>query len=359
LPSGYPAGSFGTTAAAPPCGATGTPTYALADLTGDGRPDLIVTHVCGDGAVGDTTWRLHAAGGSGFADAPTAFALPSGYAAGSFAQISAAPPCGPSGTPTYALADIDGDRRPDLIVTHVCGDAATGDTQWIVHPAGDAGFGGARTWQLPTGYAAGSFGLVSGAPPCGPNGTPTYALTDLDGDHRPDLVVTHVCGDGAIGDTRWALHRGQDGGFAAAAAYALPTGYPTGSFGLISAAPACGASGTPTYALADVGGDGVADLVVTSACGNGALGTSHWDVHAGGTGGFAATADPISLPAGYPAGSFGRLAAAPACGPNGTPTYALTDIDGDHRPDLVVTHVCGDAATGDTRWLVHTNTCAP
>jgi len=358
LPGGYPAGSFPALTGTPGCAAAGAVAYALADLTGDGRPDLVITRRCGDATVGDTRWIVHASTGSGFGDATT-WDLPTGYPTGSFPALSAEPSCAAAGAVTYVLADLTGDGHPDLVGTHLCGDATVGDTRWIVHAGGDHGFGAAATWQLPTGYPAGSFPSTTGEAGCTVAGQPAFTTTDVDGDRRPDLVVTSLCGDATVGDSHWIVHRGQGDGFGAAAPWSLPAGYPNGSFTRTSAARTCIVDAAPVYATVDATGDGVADLLVTALCGDATVGDTRWLVHAGGPDGFAPTADDLPLPAGYPTGAFRATAAEPTCVAAGAPTYVLTDLDGDGRPDLVVTRVCGDATVGDTRWLVHTSTCAP
>jgi hypothetical protein len=356
LPSGYGTGAFPSTSGQVPCGAPGTPAYATLDLTGDGRLDLVVTRKCGDTAVGDTRWLVHPGGDAGFAASPIAWTLPTGYAAGSFAATAQIAVCTTPNAPSYVLADATGDGQVDLIVTKVCGDNATGDTRWFVHAGGAAGFGAASPWQLPTGYAAGSFAQASQAPPCGATGTPAYTTTDLDGDDRFDLLVTRVCGDTTVGDTHWVVHRGQDGGFAAAASYALPTGYASGSFPSTAGAVPCDVPARPGYQLVDVGGDGRLDMLVTRVCSDAAIGDTRWRVHGGDAAGFSAATD-VPLPTGYPAGSFPTAAGAAPCGAAGTPAYSLVDFGGDGRPDLLVTRRCGDAAIGDTRWLLHSAEC--
>jgi hypothetical protein len=38
---------------------------------------------------------------------------------------------------------------------------------------------------------------------------PVYALVDLAGKAKPDLVVTYDCLDASVGNTHWALYAGE------------------------------------------------------------------------------------------------------------------------------------------------------
>src|SRR5207302_1503084 len=65
------------------CGSTDTAedvrVDAVSDLTGEGKPDLVVTTSCADATVGNTHWIVDAGTGGGFAQTATSFALPPGY----------------------------------------------------------------------------------------------------------------------------------------------------------------------------------------------------------------------------------------------------------------------------------------
>jgi hypothetical protein len=110
---------------------------------------------------------------------------------------------------------------------------------------------------------------------CGTTDT-LYVVTDMDGDDLPDLVVTSTCDGGTIGTDSWAVHQGDGSAFAnAPLTWTLPTGYT--EFNLPADA-SCGTTDT-LYFLADMDGSGSTDLVVTSQCDGGAVGTQHWNVH--------------------------------------------------------------------------------
>lgn len=358
LPPGYSSAAFFTPSATVTCGAAGAPTFTLFDLTGDGRLDLVITRLCGDATVGDTRWIVHAGGDDGFDATPTTWSLPTGYPIASFDLTAATVTCGPTGAPSYLVGDTDGDGHPDLVVTRKCGDNTVGDTQWIVHRGGNAGFGAAASWTLPTGYSVGAFTSAAATVTCGAAGAPSYAAVDADGDRRIDLLVTRKCGDDGVGTARWIVHPGGAIGFGVGADWTLPPGYAV-PLVTLGAAATCGAAGTPTYLTFDVTGDRRLDLVVSRLCGDTTVGDTRWLVHRGSDTGFAATADGIALPAGYIAAAFTTFAGQATCGAAGTPSFIASDVDGDRRPDLLVTRKCGDATVGDTRWILHGSTCLP
>src|ERR1700689_3948784 len=110
LPTGYSAGSFADLSGGNDCQAgADQPRFALVDLTGDGKPDIVVSQTCGDATVGVTHWLVYANSGSGFATSPTNFALPTGYSAGSFDDLSGGNDCqAGADQPRFALVDLTG-----------------------------------------------------------------------------------------------------------------------------------------------------------------------------------------------------------------------------------------------------------
>jgi len=126
------AGGFSPTAAGwvvPPNGlsdgfyatalANGTRWWTLADMNGDGRPDLVQTgdpartggYVFGAGTA-TPTWRVFRNTSTGFATTATAWAVPNiGLNDGPYTASIAA------GTRWWATLDLNGDRRADLVQT--------------------------------------------------------------------------------------------------------------------------------------------------------------------------------------------------------------------------------------------------
>ena len=344
--------------------ADATPAHGLFDVSNDGRPDLVVTFLCGDDeATGDTRWLVHGRGDGGFNESPLDWTLPDDYGAegaAPFANPTAAMVCG-DGIPGHFLRDLDADGYLDLVVGELCGDPTIGSSMWTVHRGAAGGFETTGSaWALPSGYGGegyAPFTAASASANC-LKGIPAYTLADVDGDTLPDLVVTQGCTDAALGNARWDAHLNTGAGFGPATALALPSAYQTDGrtpFRATSAGASCGES-VPGHDVADVDSDGVPDLVVTEACdGDTTVGDTMWRVHRGGAAGFADEATPWALP-----GEYGAAGTTPFSstadvvdGADDTPGHVVTDLDQDGWADLLVTERVADATLGEGRWAVH------
>jgi len=368
LPNEYGADGaapFANATAAVVCG-DGIPAHFFTDLTGDGLPDLVITQLCDDDATGRTQWLVHAGTPTGFADAATTWALPAGYGVDGYLPFStsAASATCAKGIPGHTLTDLTGDGAADLVVTQSCTDTTIGDSAWAVYPGTGAGFAAAATaWTLPSAYVASGkvpFSSTSATASCG-EAIPGHDLQDLDGDALPDLVVTESCADDpTVGDTRWLVYRGQSGGFADAAAdWALPTDYgaaDTTPFSSVTDVAAVD-DDTPAHTLYDLDGDGVLDLLIEGVPSQSTVGSAVWSVHFGGAAGFTDAAWDWTLPPLAATGAFTTPRTTADCGA-GTPAWALSDLDGDTLPELVLTDDCTEAAVGDTRWTTYEASCA-
>lgn len=137
---------------------------AVADLNGDGKIDLVVTNI-GSGPVGSVSVLL-------------------GNGDGTF-QSSNTYDSGGHEAYFVAIADVNRDGKPDLVVANTCGDGScTNGTISIFLGNGDGTFQPATTFS-------------SGA-----DGTFTVAIADMNGDGKLDLVVSDqfgVNGDGVVG----------------------------------------------------------------------------------------------------------------------------------------------------------------
>jgi hypothetical protein len=278
---------------------------ALADLNGDGRPDLVTANR-ESGTVSVLLDRGDASFGT-----PRDFSTGNGRSSGAL--------------PTLALADVNGDGEPDLVVGH--GDVVSvllGNGDGSFQPKQDYGTGGLEvgsvavadlngdgkpdlaaaavshtakvfvflgngdgTFQAPRDYSGGGENVLVG---------------DLNGDGSPDLVTwsTGCCVGVAV-----SLNRG-DGSFGP------PRGY-GGSGGII---PGTG-GGAVSAQIADLNGDGRPDLVMQ-------------DVEAAGL-------DRIGLSVflNRGDGTFGSRRDYRAAGD--LDTFAIGDVNGDGGPDLAFT----------------------
>ncbi|MCK6513461.1 VCBS repeat-containing protein [Myxococcota bacterium] len=337
------------------------PAYTLMNLLGDGRPELVVTRDCRDASVGRDTWSVHLGSASGFGAAPTPYTLPSVSSSSPglpFPTDEEAEDCDGSGLPGYALTELHGDGRAELVLTVDCADEATGASQWLVYAAESAGFAAAATpFTLPSAPVGDDppWGRVEAGADCG-DGVPGHALLDLSGDGAPDLVVTRACDDETVGQRRWDVYLGGSGGVSATATpWALPELGEGTTFTGLEGTAACRSGRGPSYALAHADGDGVLDLIVTEDCADAAVGTTIWRVYAGSaTGGFAATGIDWALPE-YAVGQpiFLAISAPAACSQGDLPAYDADDIDHDGWLDLIVSDDCQEPEVGVTRWAVH------
>jgi hypothetical protein len=132
-----PTGSFPSLAGTGDCATTGAPSYVLADVTADGRGDMLVWGDCHDNQTGVAYWKVYANSGAGFSSSPAKLALPSALGAkdgsplglSSAAQCTVAPPV-PAFTTGY-LTKVGF----DIVATEACADATVGETRWLLFPA--------------------------------------------------------------------------------------------------------------------------------------------------------------------------------------------------------------------------------
>jgi hypothetical protein len=260
-------------------GGNGANAAAIADINGDGFPDLVVTNWCTDstctgGAVGVLL-------GKGDGTFQTAVAYPSG---GLFAN-------------SVAIADVNGDGKLDLVVAN-CGSnspsncVSTSSSGNVAVLLGN----GDGTFQTAVPYSLGA------------NGATSVAVADVNGDGKLDVIV--ATGSNTAGLVGVLLGNG-DGTFQAEVTY--------GSGGLSPLA----------LAVADVNGDGHPDVVIANQCIDSTC-----------------TSSNVGVLLNTGTGTFGTAA---TVGSGGLfPDWVvITDVDGDSRPDLVA--CCWAKAMGPFR----------
>jgi len=359
LPSTYPA--YPLIANSSCTGTTQEPLYTVMDMDGDGKLDLVVTFECAHSGttVGTTHWNVFLNTGTGFATTPITWALPSAYPA--YPLIANSSCAGTTQEPFYTVMDMSGDGRPDLVVTFECNHTGTtvGVTHWNVFQNTGAGFATTATsWALPSTYPA--YPLIANSSCTGTTQEPFYTVMDMNGDWKPDLVVTFECNHTGttVGVTHWNVFQNTGTGFATTAtSWGLPSTYP--AYPLIANSSCPGTTQEPYYTVMDVNGDWKPDLVVTFECNHTGttVGVTHWNVFQNTGTGFATTATSWALPSTYP--GYPLIANSSCTGTTQEPFYTVMDLDGDGRPDLVVTFECNHTGTtvGVTHWNVFLGRC--
>ncbi len=233
---------------------------AVGDLNGDGNPDLLVANRCVDNGNCNGVVGVRLGNGDGtFQPVVT-------YDSGGYEAQS------------VAVADVNGDDKPDLVVANVCADSncTNGGVVGVLLGNGDGTFQAAMSY--------GSGGLVA----------ESVSVADVNGDGKPDLLVAN--GDGSVS----VLLGAGDGSFQAAVSY--------GS----------GGTSASSLAVADVSGDGKLDVVVANYC-------ASTDCSNGSVGVLLGNGD----------GTF-QAAVTYSSGGLYTGAVELKDLNGDSKLDLVV-----------------------
>jgi Big-like domain-containing protein/VCBS repeat protein/FG-GAP repeat protein len=183
---------------------------AVADVNGDGIPDLIVlnAYVPGNQASGSVGVML-------------------GYGNGTFHPVVTYA-AGGANVSGIAVGDLNGDGQPDIVVT-TCGGYCTDNGNDGTVNVLLANGGG--TFQAPVVYAV--YGAGGGV-----------VIADVNGDGKPDLIVPYGAGGGRGGGVEVMLGNG-DGTFSPGWSYNFDT-------------PAS------SPLVADVNGDGIPDLLIAT-----------------------------------------------------------------------------------------------
>jgi hypothetical protein len=266
---------------------------AVADLNGDSKPDLLIVNECGSSGNTCSTSTVAVLLGNGNGTFQPAVSYLTG---GHGLRLS-----GGYGSISVAVADVNGDGRPDLVVANACSGnnclMATGDgTLGVLFGNGDGTFqpvvlydsGAVRTW--------------------------TVAVADVNGDGKPDLVAANECGSTCTNGTLGVLLGNGNGTFQPAVTY--------GSGGFDSR----------SMAVADVNGDGKLDMIVTNLCPVGGSICVGYSMH--GT---------VGVLLGNGNGTF-QAALVYDSGEVWASSVAVADVNGDGKPDIVVANECGGAA---------------
>jgi|GEM_PF-2488627 len=158
-----------------------TANYGLSDFNGDGKPDLIdmednATQVVWlNGA--QKYWKVYLNTGTGFDPTPLTWNVPNAEdQPGDMDQLA---------TANYALADFDGDGKPDLIDTEDNASQVVwlngAQKYWKVYLNTGSGFTpNAQNWNIPD--------VEDNPGDADQLATANYGLSDFNGDGEPDLI---------------------------------------------------------------------------------------------------------------------------------------------------------------------------
>ncbi len=259
---------------------------AVADVNNDGRPDLVVANYC---AVNDecnekASVSVLLGNGNG------TFQPAQSFSSGAYYAFSA------------AVADVNGDGNPDILVFNGVGDSSSGYQSNVGVLLGN----GNGTFQPAVTYLAGTGGGSSSG---------RVVVADLKGNGKLDLVVSDSCLDSSCDQGGISVLLGNgDGTFQAAQAY--------GSGGYDAVA----------LTLGDVNRDGAVDVLVGNDCA----------VGAGCTYGFQAISEGIlGVLLGNGDGTF-QPAQIYDSGGWGAGPVAAGDLTGDGELDAVIIDGCGN-----------------
>jgi len=355
---------------------------AVADVNGDGKPDLLVSNFESSNTAvllgnGDGTFlpamTLSGAGavavtdvnGDGKLDLLLAsggnVAVLLGNGDGTFQAAVTYDSGGQGeGERLIVVADVNGDGNPDLVVSHESLGAPQEDLIGVLLGKGDGTFqtavsygsGGWRAWGLAAAdvNADGKLDLVT-ANFCSPSGcvgnglvgvllgngdgtfrtavtydpggilSTSIAVGDVNGDNKPDLLVANGCGNSDCNSGTITVLLGNGDG-----TFQPTTAYGSGGYGPVS------------VAVADVNGDGKPDLMLVNECNgtqSGCPGSEVGLLLGNGDGTFQPV---VNYSSGGSDGTYGSLA----------DSLVVADVNGDGRPDMVVANagLSGDGSVG-------------
>ncbi|MBL0048692.1 MAG: T9SS type A sorting domain-containing protein [Bacteroidetes bacterium] len=391
--------------------------WNVMDMNGDNKPDLVVTS---ENLTANTStvfspssnpyWKVYLNTGSGFSTIANNWAVPVGglkngannvgfyltgfYTAASYSLHSQ----------NWNVTDINADGKPDLVVTSENLTANTStvfgtapNLYWKVYLNTGTGFSTtASNWAVPIGglkNGATNLGFYLSAYSTAANyslNSQNWNLMDINADGKPDLVVTseNLTSNtstvySAASNPYWKVYLNNGSGFSTVASnWTVPMGglkNGANNLGFYLTAYYTAASyalNSQNWNLMDINGDGLSDLVVTSEnlTANNATVFSptsnpYWKVYLNNGSGFSTAPSNWAVPVGGLKNGANNLGFYLA-GFSTAASYSLNsqnwnvmDMNGDNKPDLVVTseNLTANTSTvysptSNPYWKVYINT---
>lgn len=261
----------------------------IADVNGDGKPDLLVANYCSTSCANGSVAVLLGNGDGTFKAAVS-------YSSGGYA------------TESIAVADVNADGKPDMVVTNWCfqNTCTSQGTVAVLLGNGDGTFKAAATHVTGGAYAY------------------SVAIADVNHDGKLDLVVANACQTTGIcttGGIAGVLLGNGDGTFQPAVTY------PSGGYSAF------------VVSVADVNDDGKLDLLVGNLCSGNTFSSC--------SGGNAPTDATVGVLLGNGDGTFQPVVVYDSGG-QGVHAAVAADVNGDGKVDLIVGNACGDSTCADS-----------
>ncbi|HTZ98378.1 MAG TPA: choice-of-anchor tandem repeat GloVer-containing protein [Terriglobales bacterium] len=319
-------------------GGIGTRTVVPADVNGDGKIDLVVSNECADTACEYGSVGILLGNGDG------TFQTVVTYSSGGYAAFF------------VAVADLNHDGKPDLVVANNCTNRGNCDgTIGVLLGNGDGTFQPAITYSS-AGYNAESL-----------------MIADVNNDGKPDVVVGNTCADSTCENGSVGILLGNGNG-----TFEMAVAYGSGGHGTLSVAVAdLNADGNPDIAVADEGTASNGLVGVLLGNGDGTFQTAVNYDSGGQTAYSVAIADvngdgkPDLVAANYGSSSVGVLlgngdgtfqaAVSYGSGAQSDVYVAVSDLNGDGKPDIAVANECASSGCteGALGVLLNTTTLSP
>jgi hypothetical protein len=250
---------------------------AVGDVNGDGNPDLVVANSCESNCGSNSEGLVMVLLGNG---------------TGTFTP-GAKYPTGGYKSSSVAIADVNGDGKPDIVVANRCStsNCESGGSVSVLLGNGNGTFQAAQT------FASGGDTSLS------------VAIADFNADGNLDLAVANECQDSSCANGSVTILLGNGNGTFQTAQVFASGGYETDS-----------------VAVGDFNGDGIPDLVLANQCQDSTCQNGS-----------------VSVLLGNGNGTF-QTASSYSSGAAQANSVALTDLNGDGNTDLVVSNLCESAS---------------